>query len=81
MILNVIDRRARPHRWKRVNAVIEDTWHDNTVADSDQAPRSREGEGIDYDERRDVSVAEAIVWASALDAAVTLYLYDQGAGV
>ena len=88
MILNVIDRRARPHRWKRrphrwkrVNAIIEDAWHDNTVEDADQAPQSREDEGIDDDERRGVSVAEAVAWASALDAAVTLYLYDEGAGV
>ena len=62
-----------------MNAVVEPVWHANTVEDADQFPCDEEAE-LQYDERRGVSVAEAIAWASALDAGVTLYLYDEGDG-
>lgn len=35
-IVNIIDRRTRPYRFKVVNAIVEAAWHDNSVADSDQ---------------------------------------------
>jgi hypothetical protein len=75
MILNVLDHRKRHHRWKRVKAIIEPTWHDNSVTDSDQAePAAAESE---YDERSAISVEEAVAWAHALPYAVTLFLYDE----
>ncbi len=69
----LIQRAAKQHRWKRVKAIIEPTWHDNSVADADQAePVASES---DYDERS--AMAEAVAWAHALPYAVTLYLYDK----
>jgi hypothetical protein len=72
MIANVIDRRTRPYRWKRVNAVVEPAWHDSP--DSDQATPAM-GE-LDYEEKTGVSVKEAIAWAEDLSYSVTLYLSD-----
>ena len=79
MIWNVIDRRNRPFRWKRVNAIIEAVENDNACDDSDQAPW--DPDNIDYDKRKSVSVAEAIAWANKVPSAVTLYLYDEGDGI
>jgi hypothetical protein len=80
MIWNLIDRRRRPYRWKLVNAIVEAVEHDNSCADADQAPDADPGKVVDYDQREGVSVEAAIVWASQLDSAVTLYLYNDGAG-
>ncbi len=79
MIFNVIDNRKRRHRWKRVNAVIEATAHDNSVNDADTVPDSPDD--ITYEEREGVSLQEAIVWADAQPSAVTLFLYDEGEGI
>jgi hypothetical protein len=38
MICNIIDKRARPYRWREVNAIIEATSHDNAWADADHQP-------------------------------------------
>jgi hypothetical protein len=76
MIHNIIDRRKRPHRWKLIDAIVEPTWHDNSVADSDKA-EATQGE-IDYEERKGLSVADAIAWAKAFPFPVTIYLYDEG---
>lgn len=74
MLQNVIDSRKRRHRWKRVNAIVEPTWHDNGASDADEAePISDE---FDYDERSGISLAETIAWAQTFPFAVTLYLYD-----
>lgn len=78
MIWNVIDRRSRHYRWKRINAIIEAVEHDNACEDSEQAPNH--ADAITYDQREAVSVAEAITWAQAEPSAVTLYLYDEGGG-
>lgn len=60
-------------RWRRINAVVEPTWHDNKVADSDRAePATDESE---YGERSGLPLAEAITWAQALPCAVTIHLY------
>lgn len=77
MIVNIIDRREKPYRWLQVNAIVEATWHDNAVPDSDQAEVRHEDS--DYEEREGVSVAEAVQWASALGSRVTLHLYRSGA--
>ena len=78
MIWNVIDRRKRLYRWKRVNAIVEPTWHDNTCTDTDAAER-HSGE-IEYDEREGISLAEAVNWAQSFAFPVTLYVYDDGEG-
>jgi len=80
MIWNIIDRRICPYRWKNVNAIIEAVEHDNGCADADQAPEASPLEVIDYDKRKDVSVADAIAWANAQRRPVTLFLYDAGKG-
>jgi hypothetical protein len=76
MICNIIDGRKRRHRWKRVDAIIEATSHDNNVDDADERPE--EPDDIVFDSRKAVSVADAIAWANAEPSAVTLYLYDEG---
>ena len=63
MIWNIIDRRTRPYRWGRINAIIEAVEHDNSVADADQAPESGPLDVIDYDQREGVTVKEAVDWA------------------
>jgi hypothetical protein len=75
MIQNVIDNRKRQHRWERITAVIEPTWHDNSVADADQAePAAGEAE---YEERSGLSAGEAVAWAQGLPYPVTVYVYDE----
>jgi hypothetical protein len=59
MIANIIDRRTRLYRWKQITAIIEPTYHDNTVDDSDDA-EVPEPDLIIYDERAAISVADAI---------------------
>jgi hypothetical protein len=76
MILNICDRRKRPFRWMRVDAIVEPTWHDNRCKDSDQAPKN-ESE-ISYDERNGISLSDAIKWAENIGISVTLYIYDEG---
>lgn len=80
MIWNIVDRRSRPFRWKRVNAIIEAVEHDNSVADADQAPETAAEDVIDYDQREGVTVKEAVDWANQQRCPVTLYLYDDGMG-
>lgn len=76
MIWNVIDRRTRPYRWKRVNAIIEAVVHDNSYLDADQAAETPVLLVIDRDRRDDVSVQEAITWATQARRPVTLHIYD-----
>ena len=80
MIWNVIDRRSRPYRCSKINAIVEAAWHDNAVQDADQAPEATAGTEVVYDQREGVSLNEAINWANAQTCPVTLYLYDEGAG-
>jgi hypothetical protein len=80
MIWNIVDRRRRPYRWKRVNAVVEAIEHDNSCPDADEAPESAPHLAVDYDALEDVSVEQAIAWACQQRCPVTLYLYDAGAG-
>lgn len=83
MLTNIIDRRKRQHRFKKVNAVIEPTRHDNSVKDGDRAPRNpkQDKAWIGYDEQEHVTVADAVKWASKHKDDVTLYLYDQDSGI
>lgn len=80
MIYNIIDRRKRPYRWRFVYAIVEPTWHDNSVKhEHDQIDASlfRDNE-CDYDERIHISLHDAVIWAERLPYAATLYLYDDG---
>lgn len=78
-ILNIIDHRKRPYRFQKINAVIEPTRHDNRVKDADQAS------GVDawmgYDEREHVTLSDAIEWAATTPDEVTLFIYDEDAGI
>jgi hypothetical protein len=78
MIYNIRDSRKQPYRWKRINAIVEPTRHDNEKRDSDQAEKGPDD--LIYDQREGISLAEAIAWAQNLPEHVTLFLYDAGAG-
>ncbi len=80
MILNVIDNRSRKYRWRCVRAIFEDTHHDNSCKDADQARKDGEHQ-LYYACRENISVADAIAWGMAEKAEVTLYLYDARKGV
>lgn len=80
MICNIIDRRERRYRWKRINAIVEATWHDNTCDDTDIVESVGADTEVTYDQREGISLSEAVAWASAQACPVTLYLYDEGKG-
>lgn len=77
MIVNIVDRRSNPYRWKIIDAVFEASWHDNALHDAGHQlePESREPS---YGARKHLSLTEAVTWASAVSGSVTLYLYDAG---
>ena len=79
MISNIVDQRKQRYRWKRITAIVEPTFHDNCIDDSDQT--EPELESIAYAERAVISLADAIAWASSFPFAATLYLYDLGEGI
>lgn len=83
MLTNIIDRRSRPYRFNKVNAVIEPTRNDNSVKGADKAPPKPrlQKSWIGYDEKEHVSVRNAILWAVLHDDYVTLYLYDRDDGI
>lgn len=76
MLMNVIDLREKPYRWKTVVAVVESAAKNNAAEDSDPVEQVS-GVEIDYAEREALTVREAILWAEQLQGKVTLYLYDQ----
>ena len=80
MITNIIDRRRRPYRFLKVNAIVDAAWHDNSVKDADRAPLF-ENDGPTYEEREHIPLSEAVNWAAAFAEAVTLFLYDEDAGI
>jgi hypothetical protein len=80
VILNIIDKRTRPYRWKQITAIVEPTYHDNSVHDSDQTDVP-EHSFATYDTKEETSLAEAVAWANALPYAATLYFYDSGDGI
>lgn len=73
MLWNIQDRRTRPHRWRRVDAIVEGAMHDNGAPDADQAPTYRT---FVYEDREDISLEEAIVWAMSFHCPVTLSIND-----
>jgi hypothetical protein len=79
-ITNIIDRRKRPYRFRKINAVIEPTRHDNACKDADHAGGT--DISIGYSEREGISLSAAVEWASAAwDDEVTLYIYDEDGGL
>ena len=74
MIANIVDHRVHRYRWRKVRVIAEATWHDNSVADSDQAAPDQDS--VDYDEVNGVSFGEAIAWGQSLPGFVTLFVYD-----
>jgi hypothetical protein len=77
-ITNILDRRKRKYRFKKINAVVEATWHDHLVEDADQVDGQ---DGPAYDQLEHVSLAEAVVWAGTFSDPVTLYIYDEDSGI
>ncbi len=75
MIANMIDLRERQYRWKSICAVVQSAAKDNVAEDADQVTQDI-GIEIDYAERQNISVREAMRWADQIDGMVTLYLYD-----
>ena len=80
MITNIIDKRKRRYRFLKINAIVEAAWHDNVVKDADQAP-SAKMDGPLYEEREHIALSDAITWATAFAEPVTLFLYDEDAGI
>lgn len=76
MIVNVIDLRESPYRWKTVLAVLESAAKNNAAEDADRVDTAH-GIEIDYAEREDLTVRDAVLWAEQVQGKVTLYLYDQ----
>lgn len=79
MITNIVDRRKRPYRFHKINAIVEAAWHDNSCQDADQIEQSCGGP--DYEEKEHISIAAAIVWANSFVPPVTLFLYDEDGGL
>jgi hypothetical protein len=77
-IVNVVDSRKRKYRFLKINAIVEAAWHDNSCDDSDPI-ESRDGP--DYEQREHISLEDAIAWANAFEAPVTLYIYDHDGGI
>lgn len=78
MILNIVDRRTSPHRWKVINAIIEATWHDNATPGADYAEQDYSEPG--FAGWRGISLSEAVIWALSFEVPLPLYLYDRGSG-
>ena len=76
MLVNLIDLREREYRWSRIMATLESAAKNNEAEDSDHVEVDFSVQ-IDYAEKQDVSVREAILWAEQAGGPVTLYLYDR----
>ena len=79
MIWNIIDERDRKYRWKRIHAIVEAVEHDNSCQDTDEAPTDNGADYVTFEERKNISVQEAVKWADGLRGRVTLFLRDMPA--
>ncbi len=79
MLWNIVDKRKRKYRWQEINAVIEDTAHDNSCEDADQCEVNIDA--VMYEERRNILLHDVVKWAEEASGKVTLYLYDKGDGI
>ena len=80
MLRNIIDNRKNRYQWKRLNAVIENTSHDNGIRDADQSETPEDG-GILCEDKKTISLNEAVLWAERQTYPVTLFLYNEGDGI
>ena len=80
MIFNIVDKRRNKYAWKDLNAVVENTWQDNSVEGTDRIVPV-ETDDVTYEEKIGISLHEAVSWAEAMAARVTLYLYSRGDGI
>lgn len=75
MIWNIIDSRKNPHKWKKIDAVVESTAHDNSCEGADIFDEE-DDYPVQYEQYFDVPLRDAVLWAEALRGKVTLYIYD-----
>ena len=80
MIWNIVDNRTRRYRWAKINAVIEDVANDNSCDDTDVFDEENNNEPV-CDDRQNISLHEAVMWAEQRSGKVTLYLYDEDDGI
>lgn len=77
-ICNIVDNRKNKYQYRRINAIVEATWHDNSCEGADLAPN--DSAAPDFRERENISVAEALAWANEMPGDVTLFLWSEGDG-
>jgi hypothetical protein len=77
VIWNIRDNRKHPYRWKAITAILELVSRDNSCPDSDQADEPKSDFSV-HDQKAEISLADAVIWAQSQPFAVTLYLYDLG---
>ncbi len=75
MIVNVIDLGLLRGVFFSDDGNAESASKDNVVEDADKV-KPAIGVEIDYAERAEVSVRDAVLWADRMEGMVTLYLYD-----
>ena len=77
-LVNIVDFRANSYRFRKIDAVVEATWHDNRIKNADHVTyvAVAGGDGPHYAKRSAISVSEAIEWADTFFTAVTLSLHD-----
>jgi hypothetical protein len=79
-IVNIVDRRKRQYRFKKINAIVEAAWHDNSLDDADQVASPAE-DGPNYAQMEHVALSDAVTWADSFAWPVTLFLYDEDDGI
>lgn len=80
-LFNVIDSRKYPYKFRKINAIVEATWHDNSVEGSDHSEKDPTDDGPDYKQKEHITVQEAFQWANNFKNPVTLYIYDEDGGI
>lgn len=58
---------------------MEATWHDNSASGADQASSPTAEAEVVFDERKSISINDAITWANCQSCPVTLYIHDDEA--
>ena len=76
MIENILDRRANSYAVNNLTAVIEPAAADNSVLGATQFDPDDPAITTWFEERRNVSLKEALAWANAFAFPVTLVLLE-----
>ena len=79
-VVNIVDRRKNKYRFQKINAVVEATWHDNSVEDSDQSTKPA-NDGPSYEEKEHISLEASLAWGASFSTPVTLYIYGPDDGI